>query len=250
MDNLLEYYENNRRFIAIHVGQDADEHVFHIPKAALDLASDYFLMALKHESAMGGEKGTLRFPADDADAWKVLLCWIIKCALPEDWNCAKKDAEQQEVHMIRCWALGEKYLLPDFQAMIMLELLNYLDSSEEPKVQHLTLTAAKEALATTPAGRPLRRLIAVELAKSLKEGHLGFDKLCEFDGIGGAMSEVVQAVNGYSGIQGSMYRLFPIDYKAPEEAAQPWRAYMVRGGPTAHWIYQIMAKEAEGSEVA
>ncbi|KAK3115576.1 hypothetical protein LTR53_004936 [Teratosphaeriaceae sp. CCFEE 6253] len=248
MDYLLKYYKNTQRFIKIHVGRDADEQVYHVPEAALELASDYFLKALKHESSMGGEKGLLRFPADNADAWKVLLYWILKGALPEDWNAVKKSDEQQELHMVRCWAMGEKYLLPDFQDVIMLELLKYLDSRANPKAQYLTLAAAKEGFATTPAGRPLRRLIALDLAECLREGHLEYDMLCMFDGIGGAMSEVVQAVAEYGGIEENLYRLCAKNHKTPEEAAQPWRAYMVGGGPTAHWVYESAAEEEEDSK--
>jgi hypothetical protein len=83
----------------------------------------------------------------------VLLLWIIERRLPDHDilipSLAKDKASEVHTtadHMtcVRCWGLGEKYQIPTFQDLIMLELVDSLDRWE------LSLQSAREGFETTP----------------------------------------------------------------------------------------------------
>jgi hypothetical protein len=74
---------------------------------------------------------TLRFPEDNETAWKLLLHWMKPAAdhIPTPASSLRARPEEkarsgfQDMY-INCCALGDKYDIPPFQDLIMLELIS------------------------------------------------------------------------------------------------------------------------------
>ena len=139
------------RLIKLFIGEQSPEmQPLLVPQALLENASEYFVKAFRNEN-MGqqNEPGTLRFPEDDIAAWKVFLYWIIKHKLPAAEElvpaCDDENVEGKHDHIlaVRCWVLGDKYCVPLFQDLIMLEILRTLEHSST------TNDSIMEAFSTT-----------------------------------------------------------------------------------------------------
>ena len=136
---------------------DEKEPIF-ISQKALTNASEWFSAAFRNER-LGNEPGVLRFPEDDLEAWKLLICWVMEGVVLHADNL--NDCES--IVLIQAWCLGHKYLVPDFQDLIMLELLSHIQLGGAILVEAIT-----EAFLLGPADSLLTKLMAecaVELLK-------------------------------------------------------------------------------------
>ncbi|KAK3619034.1 hypothetical protein LTR56_024289 [Elasticomyces elasticus] len=239
MDTLLKSLQSER-LIKIFVGPGTTMP-YHVPQTILHTTSDYFTKALLHETSLGAaETGVLRFPEDDVDVWGILLYWMLIKELPETalGTRAMKDQElaEFELLLVRCWAVGERYQVPQFQDLVMLELLVFLYRGHSPLIGLVTL---KEAFATTPPGRPMRKLVARNVAQQLRGQSLHHNDLDMFDGIAGCMAEIVKAVGELPSCMNGCVMPQQRDQKkvATSMAKRPWDGYMVAGGPEEHRVY-------------
>ena len=92
----------------------------------------------------------ITLPQDIYQAWKVLLHWIATRRLPEH-------VADDELLLIRCWALGERHGIEEFQDEAMLALLLWCEDF------HLDMDTIERGLSSTRPGSKLRRLVAEEL---------------------------------------------------------------------------------------
>ncbi|KAK4960096.1 hypothetical protein LTR10_002987 [Elasticomyces elasticus] len=156
--------------------------------SALEAATEYFRGALRNQHpGTGGEQDVLTFPEDDFRAWKVLLHWMVKSELPEDDDMPKFTVspmltDGDYTALVLCWILGDKYGIPGFQDLIMIELILQLE------IQGTPMGIIRYCFVHTAPRSVLRELMAEELVLYLGVGVLedeDGDLLDEFDGIPG-----------------------------------------------------------------
>lgn len=205
------------RFIKIYIGDDINP--YHVQEAALTTLSDYFVRALKHGKSFGGEEETLGFPEDDQTSWQTLLHWKIKGSLTGVDGLREREAIEQ---WTKCWVLGNKYDVKEFQDLVFLELLKCLDGVDA------TPQAVEFAFKNTPANSPMRQLMAREAVAS-------FDRqdFAVFDGVNGATIEVVDAMKWKQERERSNAGLIT-KLDEPTE----WQKFMVGEGTFKHWVWK------------
>jgi hypothetical protein len=212
------------RLIKIYIGDDSKP--FHVQKAALITLSEYFTRPLKHENSVGGERGVLRFPEDDQTSWQILLHYAIADYLVD--LDSPDDKQAAMLQWIKCWILGDKYNIKDFQDNAMLELLYMLDT------EHIDLEVIKYAFNNTPPNSPLRKLMAREAVLTFYKpsGNPNPQDFEVFDGVSGFVVELMEAF-AYkdSKRHGSGVRKTKLN--KPEQR----RKYIIGDGPQKHWIY-------------
>ena len=171
------------RLIEVFVGKQVDPYL--LSGRTLKVASPFFERAIRDADEEDEEPGVLRFPEDHESAWKVLLYFITTGTLPPEVTKLQPqvdDMSTQQLLAVRCWAMGEKYMLPKFQDSVMWILLHWLDHGS------LYLAAIKEAFCTVSSGCGLWQLAAEELAISVAHGSTKYSALEEFCGIEGFIS--------------------------------------------------------------
>ena len=130
----------------------------------------------------------LRFPEDDAEAWKVLLHFVIRGTLPTIPH--SDGGDHMSLQFVRCWCLGDKYCVPAFQDLTMVELLKYCES-KAPLVGTI-----KDAFDNTPPGSRLRILMAECAVESFYDRRwYDLGELDKFDDTVGFTSAFAQALH-------------------------------------------------------
>lgn len=78
----------------------------------------------QRELVSSAQQPAIKFPQDDLEAWKQLIYWIGtgKFAL----NTVETDSKDPSL-LMRCWLLGAKYKVLDFQDCAMMDLLRFYD---------------------------------------------------------------------------------------------------------------------------
>ena len=183
--------------------------------------SEYFKRALANADSFGGEKDVMRFPEDDATAWETLLYWKIQGYLHRAFA---EDAESDIMQSIRCWALGDKYDVKNFQDVVMLDLIALLSS------RGVKFNVVRFAFENTPQKSPLRTFMAREAIITYSTC-LNLDapqELEVFDGVRGFMTEFMNAVER----RGRKENL-TVDLSIPGD----WSEFMVGKGPPKHWVW-------------
>lgn len=227
--------------IQIYVGEDGGPPLS-VPESTLCNASVYFVKAIENERLGGGESGVLKFPADDVKTWQVLLFWIVRSEISDDVRGMGKEAKTEEkvvdvLLLVQAWLLGEIYSMPQFQDLIMLELLRVSEDAiwKVDVIQMVFESTAPEM--------PLRRLASEEALfvlchgdESNKMDHCDLDNL-DAVGVTGSM---LAAVRRASEIPSEKTFATSINRLKSER----WSDYMVKDGPPdEHWVY----KEDSGS---
>lgn len=132
----------------------------------LEQTSEYFQKAIKNER-LGGDQniGILKYPQDDTEVWKLLLFWMMKGHLPTAlWNRASQSHQDQYqpiyALLIKCWAAGDQYLMPEFQNNVMIIMLYLLELSAAVYTTPQTLSwpNIKLAFEVSAPGSKLRNL--------------------------------------------------------------------------------------------
>ncbi|KAK5688478.1 hypothetical protein LTS10_000456 [Elasticomyces elasticus] len=241
----------DQRLIKIYIGSDGAEP-FHVPQCILEATSGYFKKALAPDGSLGmAALDTLGFLDDSEAAWKVLLYWMFKHDLPNDEQRKTDDCEGWELLMVECWAMGNRYMIPKFQDLVMLELLDCLLMYTSFETDTI-----KQAFATTPAGCALRMVMAELVAGHLQDEIFdsGLENLHEFEGFPGCLAEIAHAVKEWSG---TSQRIVDEDAREccvmsivemvvasqqlhfkDQQGVPRWKKFMVAGGPEVHWVHQ------------
>lgn len=96
-------------------------------------------------------------PDDDHKAWTVLIHWLVRV-------CLSNEAEVDQLLLVRCWALGEKYELKSFRDEVMLAMLLFCDD------EMIEVETVRRAFELTKPGSKLRCLMAEELLYRVGQG--------------------------------------------------------------------------------
>ncbi|KAK4895434.1 hypothetical protein LTR27_006498 [Elasticomyces elasticus] len=250
MDDFVQSLRDPR-LIKIYIGSDGAEP-FHVPQCILEAPSDYFKKALAPDGSPDmAVPDTLSFANDSEASWKVLLYWMFEHDLPNDEQRETDDCEGWELLMVDCWAMGDRYKIPKFQDLVMLELLDIL-------LQYTSFETdtIKQAFATTPAGCALRMVMAELVAAQLQDEifDLGSENLHEFEGFPACLAEIDCAVKEWSG---TSQRIVDEDAREccvmstvemvvasqqlhfkDQQGVPRRKKFMVAGGPEVHWVQQ------------
>ncbi|KAI7163042.1 hypothetical protein KC349_g1597 [Hortaea werneckii] len=226
------------RLVKVKVGSNKNKKPFLVSQRTLESASEYFRKALRQDSFKEGLKGQIDFPKDDYDAWAVLMFWMMSA-----FHIAKTKLKPDL--LIKCWVLGDKYEIPEFQDQIMLELLfmvQYYDYDTEDII--------RLGSELSPAGSVLKRLIAEEAAVALKNNNVDFESLeAAFNGNGMLKDFVLASDNCEADFHFYLRRfdslaaqeLYSQDGKGNEEWRSPtWQNYMISNGSRPQWLLDEM----------
>ena len=94
--------------------------------------------------------------------------------------------------LVRCWILGDKYDIKEFQDLIILELIQSVKGVIVP------LTTVKTAFENTPPKSPLRTFMAEEAAWRIKNmSEYQHEDLGIMDGVIGWSAELMQGLDRY-----------------------------------------------------
>ncbi|KAK3622566.1 hypothetical protein LTR56_022121 [Elasticomyces elasticus] len=244
------------------IGEGEKSVTFYVSRTTLEHTSDYFCAAIRNSHLGGGDVDTITFPEDNLQAWKVLLHWMITHELPKAaelllQNFEFEDEEHEEDEKdekdekdetstdtdhklcIRCWALGDMYDIPDFQDLIMLELLRSLE------LEPIQLDEIKEGIECTGPGSKLRDLMAEELAREVSAGDIETSELDAFDGVSGFSNILVAKMNRLAEWKQlnplnpfvEFTPRVPLGLERSREGGSPYRNFMVDGErPAQHWL--------------
>lgn len=223
------------------MGNEERQRTFHVHEALLRYTSKVFSAALNHERSLGEhEHGVLKYPEDVVGAWEVLLFWMITKKLPDDsiGSLSVHDRETLQLSLVQCWTLGDKYGIPEFQDLVMLELL---DLSCEGLV---TVQAAEEAFENTSPRSRIRKLfsrlivtaVVIDQAESVEE----FEDL---EGLPGYTADLLEAMQlGQPGDAGWAPLRWLMRTRGGRDSGE-WKEYLVGDGPSQHWVFTADPRE-------
>ena len=218
------------------VGEIPEQQTFHLQETLLRSISPVFKAALGNEHLGDEEEGVLAFPEDHVDAWKTLLYWSFKRTLPCQEREGETISDEEQLVLVRSWVLGDKYRIPVFQDIAILEILANLQSSR------LTAQSAKEAARHTAVDSPLRRLAVRSVVESIRDAGLDHEEYNEAFEVPGFATETLRLLRDsyvYDDVDGQLDEIGDKDGKNRSDA---WAEYMVAGGPPEHWIYNNKAR--------
>lgn len=195
-------------------------------QALLEKASDYFTNALKPGTFREGEEGTLHFPEDDLDTWQIMIYWLFHRKLPGfldevGWELDVNKHEKEEQLLVRCWCLGDKYGITDFQNVAMWWLIKYYE------YRSISSPALKQAFANSARPSKLRKLATEEAVRAYKDGDSDYENLQEMDGLDGLgfFAEFMSTLRVWNGVRSRAI----LKYLKTERYEQ-WGEFMVGGG--------------------
>lgn len=195
--------------------------------------SRVFSAALNNEHLGEGDKGVLKFPEDDVAAWKLLVFSMFEKKLPEE-DLESEANERLQLLLVQCWVLGDKYDIPEFQDLAILELLHHLSD------KHMTPEAAEQAAANTSPPSELRMLAAREVARCLHS----IESYSGALSVHGFAAEVIELIGHRNKGGGPGVSTF-IGRKDGWYRTLIWKGFMVGSGPEKHWIHNDHSDAAE-----
>ena len=134
-------------------------------------------------------------------------------------------AGSETISYIEAWVLGDKYGIPEFQNVVMFELLHYLSGDDRIRLEHAELAFHR----TMPAS-PLRTLVAEDLAVQIRDTTIGPAEFSMLDGATGAIVDVLAALAFYDAIGGDVLYEKRLDNR--------WKEFMVGDADYCHWAYR------------
>ena len=159
----------------------------------------------------------------------MLLYWKIKGELHYDRTTESDSTARHEVidQSVRCWILGDKYDIKEFQDIVILELIELVRDSSVP------LLTIKLAFENTPPKNALRTFMAEEAVwRIMRRRDYAHEDLGVMDGVIGWSTELMQALDRHKEDKSS------ISYKGRTIKRIGWARYLVGDGPRKHWIYK------------
>lgn len=208
----------NEQLIKVYVGERKSEiKPYLIQQTLLESTSTVFAAAIQPHAFKEGQERCLHFPDDDSTVWGVLVYWIIKREMP-------KTLSDVPTCCVRCWVLGDRYDIKDFQDQAMLALIRYCED------KRLDVGVMKEAVSNSAQGTKLRQLVAQEAVRyQNKDKNASLDDFKDFDGVG-FTTDYLYAQYAYD--NGT------IRYKRLEEGDRnvkpAWKEFMVGDGPKSY----------------
>ncbi|KAF7187538.1 hypothetical protein HII31_11162 [Pseudocercospora fuligena] len=173
------------RLINITIAQDTTP--IRVQQNLLDAASAWFEKALRRDAFLEGKEGKLDFPDDGREAWECLIYWMFKREAVLD-----PLPDGALVLIVKCWNLGEKYDIKQFQDECMLRLIRYFEHSElSPKDHDLG-----QILHNIRPASKLARLFAEELVQivfNVSSPVMTWDELSALKNIGNVWSAIGEA---------------------------------------------------------
>jgi hypothetical protein len=157
--------------VKVTVGQGDAAKTYSISEALLNSTSKYFTKAPQYHEE-------LVFPDDDLQTWKVLLSWMFTHQLPPLDELGYPFIEGDYDLAIKCWMLGDKYLVYNFKHEVMSELRSFFE-----RCSSIPLDTVKVAFDGSPPGSSLRRVMIRELCDQLDAGTIEYKDLSQFDGV-------------------------------------------------------------------
>lgn len=124
--------------------------------------------------------------------------------------------------IMRCWVLGDKYAIVDFQDEDMMILLY------ESQHNGLGWDVIKEGVIHSRPGSPIRRLLAYEAVIQVYEDGVDAEALIDVDGAG-FMSEFVTAHQAFE--KNNQHQLW-------FDEAEQWRDFMAGKSVEKHWLFE------------
>lgn len=150
-----------------------------IQQQVLEGVSEYFVAAFQRgRTAAGQSGGTLqsgpfeesksgifKFPEDSVDVWKILARWIILRKVPRTL------LSEDLLLAIRCWIIGDQYLVKEFQDDIMVCMLEKLSPFQGywARRGELTIEMLRVVYENTAEGSNLRKLVIELEVLNLKD---------------------------------------------------------------------------------
>jgi hypothetical protein len=186
---------------------------------------------------------------DDVAGWKALLHWIVVRELPHEMSWVIGQGNEDQVRqLVRAWILRDRYDIPHFQNLVMLELLK----SQEQLSTNLApnVSIMKEAFEGSPLESPLGRLMMEELVEQLRKGDVGGQELDSFDNVAGFSSMLFDYLTNKVDDDGE-YEFWP---RLPgfdnNPGSSPYQEFMVGGKFDRHWVVDGLVKSLKTGEEA
>ena len=215
------------RVVQVYFGDHPTPYL--IQEAVLTTMSEFFVRAFKNEGSHGDEKekGVIRLPEDNHTAWMTLLYW----KLNGKFKISERVDEHEQMQLVHCWTLGNKYDIKAFQDLATLELLNLLED------RNASLAVIQFAFKNTAEGSALRKLMARQVVINIHgEREAVTGRYLEiFNGVSATITELVEVYDLKEERNDDINELrVALDGESDE-----WRDFMVGGWPDKHWIYEL-----------
>ncbi|EME78871.1 uncharacterized protein MYCFIDRAFT_83786 [Pseudocercospora fijiensis CIRAD86] len=159
-EDLWKSLQSQDRLIKITIGDDGDPPIY-IQQKVLEAVAPWFKNALKHNTFVEGQTGSLSFAEDDVEAWKVLVCWIIR----HDFSIATECAMEEPFELM--------YDIKRFQDEAMADLLAQFQESE---LSNASDEALNRIFKICPPGSKLAELVALEVVRDFEDGSMDWDR--------------------------------------------------------------------------
>lgn len=221
------------QLIDVQIGTSPNFRRFYLQRTILDLVCEHFDYISSYTASNVDRVGILRLPLDNVEAWETLVYWIIRKDLPEGQGERYEDDVRR---FVRCWALGEKYKIEQFQDEVMLELLNLLEEEEVQDAPYL-IDIIEEAVRTTSQDSAMWRLMTETLVQLVYD--LVVVDASKLDGCGkvaGVMGATMEAMERYQKHRSSLFQRFT---KKAKEKEYSWESFLVGSAPKKHWIHDV-----------
>lgn len=205
------------------------DHTYNIPASLLTNIDSRLAYKLDDLSLDTRTDGCYIFSFKNQTALRVFLYWLYRRDMPSrshttphvDWT----------IQLVYAWILGSKLAVPDFQDLVMLELLRFSCKDR------FTSALITEAVANSPPGCVMQKLMADEMVYLLYEHRTRsvddelLDDLGKQAGFTGVLAKVVSEYKDVG-----PYHFVPLPSEV--EGSLRWKRFMVAGGPKKHWIHE------------
>jgi len=190
-----------------------------IQQILLERTSEYFVKSLNHAHLGNGEADTLRFPEDEPEVWEMLLYWIFERKLLTD------DANEFAMLLFKCWVLGDKYDIKQFQDNAMFALLRSLDSNSMAML--FETDEITSAIEQTAPGSVMRTLFMEEMVMMIwYHEEWAYDDLKDYASLN-CLGDILRARDLYQQDERAVIYRFTV----PRDGSQaPWTKFMVGDG--------------------
>ncbi|KAK4890422.1 hypothetical protein LTR27_010829 [Elasticomyces elasticus] len=210
--------------------------------SALEASTEYFRSALRNQHlGTGGEQDVLTFPVDDFRAWQVMHFWMLKHELPPAAEIPEvsipgvKDDIFKHAIWVLCWIMGDKYGIPSFQDLVMLELIRLIAETSP------SINTIKYSFEQTAPGSLLRELMAEELAMLVANKYVEYEDLESFRDIAGFLSLHTRKMDVDTNGHGDYYerRLPEWMHHTCDSSHTTYLDFMVLGvTPNVPWLHK------------
>ncbi|KAF7187489.1 hypothetical protein HII31_11113 [Pseudocercospora fuligena] len=167
-EELWKSLQTQDRLIKLTIG-DSEKAPVYVQQKLLESVAPWFENALKRDTFVEGETGSLSFPEDDVEAWKVLVCWTMKRISSVDIL----DPDAGPELAAKCWVLGDKYDIVRFQDEAMTAILKYF---RQTRLCALSREKLNRTLDVCPPDSKLAEYMTMEIAHYMATGDIDWEQ--------------------------------------------------------------------------